>query len=154
MNDSANKFLLSMLLAIKELDSPLNEEEKENLYLAGQQLSLDPTAWEEDIEPTLMEIINNNPSLNTVFQSINSKLKEIDEIPENLIPNTEEMTAVIPTDENQPLERPIPDVDESDFQSNEITNAAIQIISSPEPSETVKKIGKFDKLLNLIGQND
>ncbi|NES03813.1 MAG: hypothetical protein F6K22_13775 [Okeania sp. SIO2F4] len=152
MKDSANKFLLSMLLAIKELDSPLNAEEKENLYLAGQQLSLDPTAWEEDIEPTLMEIINNNPSLNTVFKSINSKLEKIDEIPQNLIPNTEEMKTVIPTEENQPLERPIPDVDMSDFQSNEITNAAIQIISSPEPSETVKKIGKFDKLLNLISQ--
>ncbi len=150
MNNSANKFLLSMLLAIKELDTPLNSEEKENLYIAGQQLSLDPTAWEEDIKPSLMEIINNNPSLNTVFQNINSKLENIDEIPQSLIPNTEEMKTVIPTEENQPLERPIPDVDMSDFESNEITNAAIQIISSPEPSETVKKISKFDKLLNLI----
>ncbi|NEP82842.1 MAG: hypothetical protein F6K39_34695, partial [Okeania sp. SIO3B3] len=144
--------LLSMLLAIKELDSPLNSEEEENLYIAGQQLSLDPTAWETDIEPTLMEVINNNPSLNTVFQNINSKLEKIDEIPQNLIPNTEEMTAVIPTEENQLLERPIPDIDMSDFQSNEITNAAIQIISSPEPSETVKKISKFEKLLNFISQ--
>ncbi|NER02052.1 MAG: hypothetical protein F6K17_05095 [Okeania sp. SIO3C4] len=152
MNNSTDKFLLSMLLAIKELDSPLNSEEEENLYIAGQQLSLDPTAWETDIEPTLMEVINNNPSLNTVFQNINSKLEKIDEIPQNLIPNTEEMTAVIPTEENQLLERPIPDIDMSDFQSNEITNAAIQIISSPEPSETVKKISKFEKLLNFISQ--
>ncbi|MGD1704597.1 hypothetical protein [Dapis sp. BLCC M229] len=152
MKDSANKFLLSMLLAIKELDIPLNSEEKENLYIAGQQLSLDPSAWEEDIEPSLMEIINNNPSLNQVFQKINSKLEKIDNIPQNLIPNTEEMKTLIPTEENQPLERPIPDVNMSDFQSNEITNAAIQIISSPEPSETVKQISKFDKLLNLIDQ--
>ena len=153
MNKSANQFLLSMLLAIKELDSPLNDEEKENLYFAGQQLSLDPTAWEEDIEPNLMEIINKNPSLNAAFQNINSKLgkkKDIDI--QNFIPNNEEITAVIPTEENQPLERPIPDVDMSDLESNEITNAAIQIISSPEPSETVQKIGKFDKLLNLINQ--
>ncbi len=150
MNNSANKFLLSMLLAIKELDTPLNSEEKENLYIAGQQLSLDPTAWEEDIKPSLMEIINNNPSLNTVFQNINSKLEEMDQMPQDLILNTEDVKTVIATEENQPLERPIPDIDMSDLESNEITNAAIQIISSPEPSETVKKISKFDKLLNLI----
>ncbi len=152
MNDSANKLLLSMLLAIKELDSPLKDEEKENLYIAGQQLSLDPSAWKEDIEPTLMEIINKNQSLNTAFQNINSKLEKIDEIPQDLIPNTEEMAAVTPTEENQPLERPIPDIDSDDLASNEITNAAIQIILSPEPSETVKKISKFDKLMNLINQ--
>ncbi len=150
MNNSANKFLLSMLLAIKELDTPLNSEEKENLYIAGQQLSLDPTAWEEDIKPSLMEIINNNPSLNTVFQNINSKLEEMDQMPQDLILNTEDVKTVIATEESQPLERPIPDIDMSDLESNEITNAAIQIISSPEPSETVKKISKFDKLLNLI----
>ncbi|MGD1711828.1 hypothetical protein [Hydrocoleum sp. CS-953] len=153
MNDSANKFLLSMLLAIKESDTPLSSEEKENLYIAGQQLSLDPTAWEEDIQPSLMEIINNNPSLNTVFQNINSKLEKIDEMPQDLILNTEDVKTVTPTEENQPLERPIPDVDMSDLESNEITNAAIQIISSPEPSETVQKISKFDKLMNLIGQD-
>ena len=153
MNNSANQFLLSMLLAIKELDSPLNDDEKDTLYFAGQQLSLDPTAWEEDIKPSLMEIINNNPSLNTVFENINSKLgKKKDSDIQNLIPNNEEMTKIIPTDENQPLERPIPDVDMSDLESNEITNAAIQILSSPEPSETVQKISKFDKLLNLISQ--
>ncbi len=152
MNNSANQFLLSMLLAIKELDSPLNDDEKDTLYFAGQQLSLDPTAWEEDIKPSLMEIINNNPSLNTVFENINSKLDKIDEMPQDLILNTEDLKTVTPTEENQPLERPIPDVDMSDLESNEITNAAIQIISSPEPSETVQKIGKFDKLLNLINQ--
>ena len=152
MNNSANQFLLSMLLAIKELDSPLNDDEKDTLYFAGQQLSLDPTAWEEDIKPSLMEIINNNPSLNTVFENINSKLDKIDEMPQDLILNTEDLKTVTPTEENQPLERPIPDVDMSDLESNEITNAAVQIISSPEPSETVQKIGKFDKLLNLINQ--
>ncbi len=152
MNNSANQFLLSMLLAIKELDSPLNDDEKDTLYFAGQQLSLDPTAWEEDIKPSLMEIINNNPSLNTVFENINSKLDKIDEMPQDLILNTEDLKTVTPTEENQPLERPIPDVDMSDLESNEITNAAIQILSSPEPSETVQKISKFDKLLNLISQ--
>ena len=59
------------------------------LYCARQQLSLDPTPWETEIKPSLMEIINNNPSLNTVFQNINSKLEKIDEILMNLIPNTE-----------------------------------------------------------------
>ena len=74
--------------------SPKFRGKRKPLYCARQQLSLDPSPWKEDIQPTLMEIINNNPSLNTAFQNINSKLEKIDEILQNFIPNTEEMKTV------------------------------------------------------------
>ena len=152
MNDSANKFLLSMLLAIKELEAPLNSEEKERLKNAAQQLSFVsnyPTSWETHIEPNLLEIINNNSSLNKLFQDIKSKLDKIDHIPQDLIPTAEDLATVIPT-KNQPQERSLVKTSPADLKSNEITNMSIEIISSPEPSETVKKIGKLEKLWNFI----
>ncbi len=152
MNNSMNKFLLSMLLAIRELDSPLNSEEKDSLYVAAEQLSLRATAWETDIESNFMEIINSNPSLNTVFQELKSQLEKIPEIPENLIPSPEELATVIPP-EIEPDKRPIIKPDASALKSNEIPNMSIQILSSPEPLETVKKISKFEQLLNFIRQN-
>ncbi|NEO52897.1 MAG: hypothetical protein F6K54_07280 [Okeania sp. SIO3B5] len=152
MNDSMNKFLLSMLLAIRELDTSLNAEEKNSLYIVAEQLSLRPTAWETDIQSNLMEIIYSNPPLNAVFQEIKSKLEKIDNIPKNLIPSQDELATVIPT-KIEPLKRPIIKLNPSDLKSNEITNMSIQIISSPEPSKTAKKISKLEQLLNFIFPN-
>jgi len=154
MNDSANKFLLSMLLAIRELDTPLNSEEKDRLKNAARQLSFvsnHPTTWSIHIEPNLMEIINSNSSLNTLFQDIKSKLDQIDNIPQDLIPTTEDLATVTPT-KNQPKDRAIPDISPADLKSNEITNTTIQVLSSAKPSETVKEVGKLEKLWNFISQ--
>ncbi|NEP08582.1 MAG: hypothetical protein F6K25_21310 [Okeania sp. SIO2G4] len=155
MNDSKNKFLLSMLLAIRELDeldTPLNSQEKNNLYIFAGQLKADITAWGISIKPNLIELINNNPSLNAVFQDIKSKLEKIDNIPENLIPSQDELATVIPI-KIEPLQRPIIKLDASYLKSNEITNMSIQILSSPQPSKTAKKISKLEQLLNFIRQN-
>ena len=152
MNDSMNKFLLSMLLALGELNTPLNSQEKDRLYIFAGQLKADITAWEISIKPNLIELINNNPSLNSVFQEIQSKLEKIDNIPENLIPSQDELATVIPT-KIEPPQRPIIKPDSSDLKSNEITNMTIQVISSPEPSKTAKKISKLEQLLNFIRQN-
>ena len=81
MNDSMNKFLLSTLLAIRESGNSLDSEEKESLYIIGEQLSIKPTAWETDIESNLMGIINSNSSLNTIFQDFKSQLEKLDNIP-------------------------------------------------------------------------
>lgn len=154
MNNSIDKFLLSMLLAIGELETPLNAEEKENFQIAAEQLELDPTAWSTNIEPNLIEIINSNLSLNRLFQDIKSKIDKIDNIPQDLIPKAEDLATVTPT-KNQPLERPIPNISQGDLESNnEITNTSIQILSSSEPSETVKKISKLEKLKNWLSQNN
>ncbi|MDY7008445.1 MAG: hypothetical protein SWX82_32130 [Cyanobacteriota bacterium] len=150
-----NKFLLSMLLAIRELDeldSPLNSKEKDNLYIFAEQLKADLTAWEISIQPDLIKLINSNSSLNAVFQEIKSKLEKIDNIPENLIPSQDELATVIPT-KIEPPQRPIIKLDASDLKSNEITNMSIQILSSPEPSKTAKKISKLEELLNFIFPN-
>ncbi len=141
------KFLLSLVYAIQELETPLNSEEKEQLQDVSEQLADDPTAWEIYTKPMVEEIISNNSSLNKIFQDVQSKLEKIEEIPPDFLPTAEELVTVTPTN-NQPQERPIPRISSADLKSNEITNMCIQVISSPEPSETVKKVSKLDKLLN------
>lgn len=152
MNNSRNKFLLSMLLALGELNTPLNSKEKNDLYIFAGQLKADLTAWETSIEDNLIKLINSNPSLKIVFQEIKSKLEKIDNIPENLIPSAKDLEDVF-SKEIKPVERPIIKLDASDLKSNEITNMSIQIISSPEPSKTAKKISKLEQLLNFIFPN-
>ena len=67
MNDSMEKSLLAMLLAIRELDNPLNSKEKDKLSIIAEQLSLTPAAWNTHIEANLMEIIDRNSSLNIII---------------------------------------------------------------------------------------
>lgn len=153
MNDSMEKFLLAMLLTIKKLENPLNSTEKDTLYLVAQQLFLRPNTWDTNIKSNLIKITNNNSSLNTIFQEIKSQIEKIPEIPQNLIPSPEELATIIPT-KLQSSQRPILKSDDSNKDIPGITNISIQVFSSPEPSETVKKMSKFQELLNLILQKD
>ena len=153
MNNSMDKFLLSLVYAIKELETPLTSEEKDQLKDVSEQLVEDPTAWEMYTQPMLKEIISNNSSLNKVFEKTLSNLEKIGDIPQDFIPNTEELVTVTPR-KNLVQERPIPNLSPGSLKSNEITNMCIQIISSPEPSETVQKISKFEQLRNFISQNN
>ena len=153
MSNSMDKFLLSLVYAIKELETPLTSEEKDQLKNVSEQLVEDPTAWEMYTQPMLKEIISNNSSLNKVFQKTLSNLQQIGDIPQDFIPNTEELVTVTPR-KNLVQERPIPNLSPGDLKSNEITNMSIQVLTSPEPSETVQKISKFEQLRNFISQNN
>ena len=82
-----------------------------------------------------------------------NQIEKIPEIPQNLIPSPEELATIIPT-KLQSSQRPILKSDDSNKDIPGITNISIQVFSSPEPSETVKKMSKFQKLLNLILQKD
>jgi len=152
MNDSMEKFLLAMLLTIRELENPLNSKEKDTLYLVAQQLFLRRNTWDTNIKSNLIKITNSNSSLNTIFQEIKSQIEKIPEIPQNLIPSPEELATIIPT-KLQSSQRPLLKPDDSNEDIPGITNISIQVFSSPEPSETVKKMSKFQELLNLIRQS-
>ena len=153
MSNSMDKFLLSLVYAIKELETPLTSEEKDQLKNVSEQLVEDPTAWEMYTQPMLKEIISNNSSLNKVFQKTLSNLEQIGDIPQDFIPNTEELVTVTPR-KNLVQERPIPNLSPGDLKSNEITNMSVQVLTSPEPSETVQQISKFEQLRNFISQNN
>lgn len=76
---SSAKTLLALLLALNNLETPLNSQEQKRLYEVGEQLELDPDDW-DFIEEGLMAIINNNPTFKVKFQEAFTKLNQIDEI--------------------------------------------------------------------------
>ena len=97
-----DKFLWSLVYAIKELETPLTSEEKDPLKDASEQLVEDSTAWEMYTKPMLKEIISNNSSLNKVFQNIQSNLEKIGDIPQDFIPSTEGSVTVTPQEKSSP----------------------------------------------------
>ena len=153
MNNSMDKFLLSFMYAIKELETPLTSEETKKLKNIGQQLANDPTAWEIYTEPMLKEIISNNSSLNKVFQNIQSNLENLGDIPQDFIQNTEDLVTVTPGKKTSE-KRPLPIFSQEDSKSNEVVNISIQVLTSPEPSKKAKEISKLEKLWNFISQNN
>lgn len=153
MNNSMDKFLLSFMYAIKELETPLTSEETKQLKNIGQQLANDPTVWEIYTEPMLKEIISNNSSLNKVFQNIQSNLENLGDIPQDFIQNTEDLVTVTPGKKTSE-KRPLPIFSQEDSKSNEVVNISIQVLTSPEPSKKAKEISKLEKLWNFISQNN
>ena len=153
MNNSMDKFLLSFMYAIKELETPLTSEETKQLKNIGQQLANDPTVWEIYTEPMLKEIISNNSSLNKVFQNIQPSLENLGDIPQDFIQNTEDLVTVTPGKKTSE-KRPLPIFSQEDSKSNEVVNISIQVLTSPEPSKKAKEISKLEKLWNFISQNN
>ena len=103
--------------------------------------------------PFVIQYEVQNVRLNTIFQDFKSQLEKLDNISEDFIPTQDELATVI-SSTNAVGQRPIIRPDPSDLNSDrEIINITIQVFSSPEPSEVVKKISKFERLLNFIRQS-
>ena len=153
MNNSMDKFLLSFMYAIKELETPLTSEEKKQLKNIGQQLANDPTAWEIYTEPMLKEVISKNSSLNKIFQNIHSNLEKISDTSQYFIQPTEDLVTVTPR-ENLLEERPVIKPDPEEEDNYELLNMSIEVLQFPEPQEKVKKISQFEKFWNLISQKN
>ena len=153
MNNSMDKFLLSFMYAIKELETPLTSEEKKQLKNIGQQLANDPTAWEIYTEPMLKEVISKNSSLNKIFQNIHSNLEKISDNSQYFIQPTEDLVTFTPK-ESSLEERPLIKPDPEEEDNYELLNMSIQVLQFSEPQEEVKKISKLEKFWNLISQNN
>ena len=153
MNNYMDQFLLSLMYAIKELETPLTSEEKKQLKSAGQQLKTDPTAWETYTKPMLKEVISKNSSLNKIFQNIHSNLEKISDTSQYFIQPTEDLVTVTPR-ESSLEERPLIKPDPEEEDNYELLNMSIQVLQFPEPQEKVKKISKLEKFWNLISQKN
>lgn len=143
-----------MLLALKDLQEPLDESQQEALSSVAEQLSLDPEAWESDIEPDLLAAIEEHPPLQQLFQAAKSRLDaKGDNIPVDLLPTVAEIEAAVPSEAGVASRGFAPVGDVSDFESNEINNMAISILAAPNPSASAKQVSGFDKLKNFLAQS-
>lgn len=148
-----NNTLLALLLALKDSEIPLSDTEQSDLSLAAEQLSANPKAWEVLIEPRLLVMIQANEPLNQRFQAVKSQLDNLGDIPLNLLPSEAELQQIAPKQKPQPTTRAIPQVSSSDLRSNEITNMAIRVMATPNPSETAKKLSSFEQFQQFLNQN-
>lgn len=152
-NPTTNTTLLALLLALQDLDIPLTEPEQAAFTNIACQLQLEPDAWESEIVPDLLALIQTNPNLNQRYQTAKSKLDSIgDTIPADLLPTSAELEQVIPT-ATQPTGRGFfPVTDDDDDDGLEINNVAIDILSAPNPTETAKKLSHLEKLKQFLNQ--
>ncbi|GAA6616071.1 hypothetical protein [Scytonema sp. NUACC26] len=154
MTLSIKNSLLALLLALTDLQTPLSENEKSALAEIGEQLSADVDAWKPLIEPSLLGMIQANATLNQLYQIALSQLEAVDgNIPDNLLPSELELEQALPAS-NQVVTRGFAPVsDTEDFESNEITNVAISILSTKNPTESVKKLSRFQQIKQFLQQN-
>src|SRR4028119_2150579 len=94
MNSQINTITLAFLLALQELDTPLNEEEKNTLAEIADQLDAQPKAWESFTQPLLLKMIGDNESLNQCYQTYKSKLDSLETIPSELLPTVTEIEQI------------------------------------------------------------
>lgn len=91
MNSSINTTLIALLLAIKELQTPLSKDEQVILQDVGQQLDIDPDYW-DFIQEQITGLIEANYTLNQLFQAKIHKLDALDgRIPRDFLPNLAEL---------------------------------------------------------------
>ena len=151
MNTSADKTLLALMLTLNDLNITLSPEEKAAFRNVADQLSLDPDAWESDIEPELFAILEQNPALSQQFLAIKSRIDAVGDIPRELMPTAAENAEL--SNEKVVVTRgftPVGEVEE--FETNEINNMAISILSSSEPEETAKKVSSFAGLKSFLSK--
>ncbi|MEM1169484.1 MAG: hypothetical protein AAGJ08_10520 [Cyanobacteria bacterium P01_H01_bin.35] len=147
--------LLAFLLALKNLEIPLSEEERGALADVGQQLKLNPNDW-DFIEDDLMAIVEGNNTLNQLYQKAKAKLDALDTpIPPKLLPTEKELETVFPP-ESEGGKRAYFE-GKPDEQSNEILNLTTNVVSTEKPEETAKKLSFLERLsqsLNQPSKND
>ena len=151
MNTVVNNTLLALMLALNELETPLSSDEESALSDIAAQLSLDPDAWESDIEPNLNEIIAANPHLQQLYQAAKFQLDAVNgDIPQDFLPTQLELEKVVPAMAQVATRGFDPEADESEFHSSEINNMVIGILANPKPTETTKKLSRFEKLKQFL----
>lgn len=74
MNSNNCTVRLAFLLALSDLDTPLNDEEQTTLGEVARQLKVNPSAWSKYTEPLLLEIINANDQLHQQYDQYKSQL--------------------------------------------------------------------------------
>ncbi len=153
MNSQINTTTLAFLLALQELDKPLTEEEKDTLAEIGDQLDVQPKAWDSFTEPLLLKMIGDNESLNQRYQAYKSKLDSLgtlDKILTKLLSTVTEIEQ-IRSGEALAVTRGFKPQSEATGYNQQINNAVIVVSRSEQPEEMAKKLSFTEKLKQRLG---
>jgi hypothetical protein len=149
MDVAVNKTLLALVLALKDVED-LSKDEQDAFRDAADQLKLEPDHWENH-EADLLRVIQANPRLNQLYQTAKSQLDALSsEIPSNLLPTQAELEQAIPTHQ-PPVTRGFAPVMDDD-ETHEINNMVINVLTTPNPPETVKKLSRLEQFQQFLNQ--
>ncbi len=154
MAESPRTTLLALLLALKQLETPLTADERAKLKTKGQQLAIDPDDWDY-IQKGLMAVIQQNPSLDRLFQTAKMQLQAIDgNIPIELLPTRQEKEAeLFVDDQREPVSRGYFE-GEPDRESDEILNTAINVLTKEDSAKTAKKLSFLQRMQKYLQKSN
>jgi hypothetical protein len=146
MAESAKTTLLALLLALKQLETPLTADEQADLDNVGKQLALDPDDWEY-IQEGLIAIIEKNPSLDQLYQTAKAELEAIDgNIPPELLPTEQEQeTELLADEKREPVTFGYSE-GEPDRDTDEILNVSINVLTKENSAKTAKKLSFLQRI--------
>ncbi len=135
-NLDINRTLSIVLPTLREFNATLPPERLESLRNIGNMLEMAPEDWEEEIEPALMTIIENDEELKRIYQANYFKLNLIEstfgkESVEQILPTWQDIEK-LNLEENKPITFGI---DENN--SVPIIVAASQIFKSDNPKQLI-----------------
>jgi len=154
MAESAKTTLLALLLALKQLETPLTADEQADLDNVGKQLKLDPDDWEY-IQEGLIAIIEKNSSLNQLYQTAKAQLEAIDgNIPPELLPTEQEQEAeLLANEKREPVTFGYCE-GEPDRESDEILNVSIDVLTKENSAKTAKKISFLQRIQAFLQKSN
>jgi hypothetical protein len=146
MAESPRTTQLALLLALKQLETPLTADERAKLKTKGQQLAIDPDDWDY-IQEGLMAIVEQNPSLDRLFQTAQMQLQAIDSnIPIELLPTEQEKEAELLANEKRELVTFGYTEGKPDPTSNEIRDVVIDVLNQKDPATKAKNLSFLDRI--------
>lgn len=149
MAKSRSIALLALLLALKQLETPLTADERANLETIGEQLALDPDDWDY-IQEGLMAVIQQNPSLDRLFQTAKVQLEAIDgNIPIELLPTQQEKETELLPQSRETVTFGYTE-GEPDKTSNEIVDVSINVLTQKDPSTTTKNLSFLQRIQDAL----
>ncbi|WP_293154558.1 MULTISPECIES: hypothetical protein [unclassified Microcoleus] len=149
MAKSRSIALLALLLALKQLETPLTADERANLETIGEQLALDPDDWDY-IQEGLMAVIQQNPELDRLFQTAKVQLEAIDgNIPIELLPTQQEKETELLPQCRETVTFGYTE-GEPDKTSNEFVDVSINVLTQKDPSTTTKNLSFLQRILDYF----
>ena len=145
---------LAFLLALSDLKTPLNEEEKQTLVNIANQLDMQPLAWKDYTEPMLLKMIDSNPQLNEQYTQYKTQLDQLPETSEILSGIDQEIQSLMVRDDPMRTRGFKPTGKPTEYYS-QINNLVVVVSRSEEPETTAKTVSCLDKLkqtLDSLGQ--
>ena len=152
MNTQMYNTKLAFLLALSDLEIPLNKQEKETLADVAKQLDIQPLAWIEYTEPMLLQMIESNQQLKQRYNQYKTQLDQFPETSQILSEIDQELQSLMVTDDTVRTRgfKPKPITNPSDYDC-QINNLVVVVSLSDEPETTAKTVSCLDKLKHSLG---